>query len=172
MSKVALAWARQQAIQDGAMKPVLVELAILHMEGKELFPSQGHLAAATGNSERTVRDALKLLQHFNLIRRWKRSNGAGGRTSDGFTLAIGTEFVLTKSVILDARKALSNRRNLPVAEPNLPPAKFAGTPGEICRGIGELGDSLSHVGTVLSVGQCVETADDRPTLKLVVGGRP
>lgn len=170
MSAVALKWARQQRIADGAMKPILVELAILHMEGRDLFPSQGLLAEATGNSERTVRDALRLLQHFQVISRKRRSNGAGGRTSDGFTLAIGTPFTLPRPVIAAARKSLSNRRDLPVATP---PAKSAGTPGEICRGIGELGEEPSQEVTGLSVGHyACEAAGDRQGLRLVVGGKP
>ena len=78
MSKAAKQWAHRQRIADGAMKPILIELAYLHMEGRALFPSQAHLAQATGKSERTVRDALRLLEIFGVISRTSRSKGAMG----------------------------------------------------------------------------------------------
>lgn len=173
MSKKARDWAHSLSIDDGAMKPVLMELAYIHQDGKPLFPSQDHLARATGNSERTVRDALRLLQHFKIISRKARSNGAGGRTSDEFTLSIGETFSLSRKQIAETRKALSNRRNLPLASANSQPAKSAGGTGEICRGIGDLVGSLSQDRTDVSVGHCAGEGaqESRPHLRLVSGGR-
>lgn len=157
------------------MKPVLLELAYMHQQGKPLFPSQERLALATGNSERTVRDALRLLQHFKIIDRKWRSNGARGRTSDEYILAIGTPFTLARKVIAATRKDLSNRRNSPVVMEKSQPAKSAGGTGEICRGIGDLvEDTLSHTGTELSVGHYTREGEgqQRPALRVIHGGRP
>lgn len=169
MSKIAKEWAHRQNIADGAMKPVLVELAYLHMSGRDLFPSQAYLAQATGNSERTVRDALRLLELFGLISRMPRSKGARGRTTDLMVLALDRDFNLTKSAIAAVRRSFSNRRNLPVTTSNSLPAKSVIATGEICRGIGREQKVLSHTGTDLSVGQ-YEGPSARPTLRLVGGG--
>src|SRR5690242_15858918 len=96
MSKAAKDWAVRQRIADGAMKSVLLELGYRHMPGKDLFPSQQTLADATGYTTRTVRAALRLLQHFGVICRKRRSNGAGGRSSDVFALQVDREFIVTK----------------------------------------------------------------------------
>jgi len=139
-------WALGAVIEDGTMKPVLLHLAWLHTESQAPFPSQQTLAAATGNSSRTVREALRLLEHFRVIQRRARSNGSTGRSSDLFTLAIGKTVNLTRNQILVARRGLRKRRTLPVASSNSQPANIAGGPGEVRQGIGD--DQLSIQGNV------------------------
>ena len=172
MSKAAKEWAHRQNIADGAMKPVLVELAYLHQEAREIFPSQAYLAQATGNSERTVREALRLLEIFKVIARKPRSKGARGRTSDLFTLALDRNFDLSREAIAAVRRGFSNRRKLPVVAPAVPsksqPADSAIATGEIRQGVGDEQKILSHKGTELSVGQYEEHG--KPILRLVVGG--
>lgn len=169
MSKAAKQWADRQAIADGVMKPVLQDLAYRHMAGKFLFPSQQTIAFSTGNAERTVREALRLLEHFGVIARKSRSNGAGGRSSDEFTLSLEQEFTLTKRAISTARKALRNRNHVPVGNSILQPAPSAGPPGTTFRGIGDLGDSVPSRDHDRSNSELAGTAK-HPNLRLVVGG--
>lgn len=173
MSKLAKEWAHRQHIADGAMKPVLVELAYLHMNGRDLFPSQAYLAQATGNSERTVRDALRLLEIFGLVARKARSKGKLGRTTDIVTLSLDKEFSVSKSAIAAVRRGFCKRRVSPVAASKLQPAEYVSATGEICRGIGSEQKLLSHTGTNLSVGQYGREGDgpvNAMTLRLISGG--
>lgn len=173
MSKLAKEWAHRQLIADGTMKPVLVELAYLHMAGRQIFPSQAYLAMATGNSERAVRDALRLLEMFGVITRTTRSKGALGRSSDLFILALDKEFNLTRTAIAAVRRGFSKRQNLPVAVQKSQPADSVIATGGFCRGIGREQKIPSQEGTELSVEHCTrEAGTDRPTLRLLAGGKP
>lgn len=171
MSKEAVDWALRQSIPDGTMKPLLKQLAYMHKSGRALFPSQAFLAEAVGRSPRTVREGLRLLEYFGLIKRKARSNGAAGRTSDLFELVMEHDFTLTKRVISDAHKTLRKRRTSPVATTNSQPAKSAGAPGEIRQGIGELTEGPFHRGTDLEITTKGDTALDGARLKVIDGGK-
>ena len=164
MSKAAMTWALGLRIEDGAMKPVLVHLAYLHHESRPLFPSQQRLALATGNSVRTVIRALALLEHFGLISRKSRSNGAGGRSSDTFALAIScSDLAITKSKIRAARIGLA-------APKKSQRAKMTGAPRQNGTGIGELIEAPFHE---VSTSEVVVDPSTRGTPRLTVigGGR-
>jgi hypothetical protein len=163
LSKEAVDWAQRQFIPDGTMKPLLKQLAYMHKPGRDLFPSQAFLADAIGRSGRTVREGLRLLEYFGLIKRKARSNGAKGRTSDLFELVMDREFTLTKRVIADAHKALRKRRTSPVANPNSQPAKSSGAPGEIRQGIGDLAEGPIQEGANLKI--------TTKGLRIIDGGR-
>jgi hypothetical protein len=169
MSKVAKQWADALIIPDGVMKPVLQELAYRHMAGEPLFPSQQTLAFSTGNSDRAVREALRLLEHFGIITRRARSNGAGGRSSDKFELLLEQQFTLTKVAISTARRALRNRNVVPVAESSSQPERGSGGAGTTFRGIGDLGDSVPSKDHYRGNSE-LEGGPKRPNLRLVVGG--
>jgi biotin operon repressor len=115
LSKAAHDWATRQAIADGAMKGVLLQLSYMHRDGKPLYPSQQTLAAKTGMSARTIWTAIRLLEHFGVISRQRRSLGWHGRGSDQFTLAIEHEFTLTRVAIAASRRSLSKSQNLQLA---------------------------------------------------------
>lgn len=170
MSKAAMDWATRQTIEDGVMKPVLTALAYRLMEGKDLFLSQATLADMTGNTDRTVREALRLLQHFGVLGRKSRSNGAGGRSSDAFTLTLDREFTLTRKVISTARKALSKRKQLPPANLISQPEPASGGPGASFRGIDTLGDTLPVRDHRVRGKALGPEAGNRLGLRLVVGG--
>lgn len=55
------------------------------------FPSQATLAADTGMSERTVRDALHDAHHGGWVRRVRRNTATGARTTDGYELLVPAE---------------------------------------------------------------------------------
>lgn len=88
MSNEAITWAYQQNVSTGA-KFVLVALADLADEGHSCYPGQAKLATMTGQSERSVRRQLAELALAGFIRRDRRFDRAGHRTSDRYVLPVG-----------------------------------------------------------------------------------
>lgn len=86
MSYQATNWAYGLELKAPA-KPVLVALADMADEAHTCFPSQARLAHMTGFDQRTVRRAIAQLEAVELIRRERRHDGRGYRTSDRFVLA-------------------------------------------------------------------------------------
>jgi hypothetical protein len=120
LSSAAKRWADRQVIASATMKQVLAELAYMHKSGSVLFPSQAYLAEKTVLTVRAIREALRLLGHFQIVRRTARSNGRTGRSSDRFELAFERDFIVTSEMAAAARKALrgstSKRNHVPVGE--------------------------------------------------------
>ena len=90
MSWAASAWAKQVRTGNVTAKAVLMALADYADENHQCFPGQVRLAWEVEVSERTVRDTLKYLEAQGLIKRDRRYVG-GTRTSDLYTLAVGSE---------------------------------------------------------------------------------
>lgn len=88
MSIAATTWAYAQDPGDTGAKFVLVALADYADEAWSCYPSQARLAAMTGQSDRTVRRHLKVLESAGLITREKRHGKSGARTSDRYVLAV------------------------------------------------------------------------------------
>lgn len=84
------------------MKSILLALAIYSDPKGVAWPSQAMLASDAGLSLRAARDALSKLEYFGLIKRMKRGNGHGGRSSDLIAISIDREFSVGKS---DVKKA-------------------------------------------------------------------
>lgn len=82
----AVGWAYDQDVRPAGRKFVLVTLATLVDQEWSCYPGQEFLAAATGQSERAVRDHLAALEADGIIRRGKRYRRDGTRTSDRFWL--------------------------------------------------------------------------------------
>lgn len=86
MSLEAARWAYQQEIPSAGTKFVLVALADFADESGTCFPGQDRLAAMTGQSNTSVRRHLKWLESAGYIRRARRFNDRGYRTSDRYVL--------------------------------------------------------------------------------------
>lgn len=88
MSWDTMAWARRVRTGNPGRKAVLMVLAEYADEADSCYPSQATLAAATEQSERTVRRQLAELEAMGLLHRSHRGNGNGGRTSDRYHLHV------------------------------------------------------------------------------------
>lgn len=86
MSISALNWAFEQGVTPAGRKFVLVALANYASEDGYCYPSQATLQAMTGQGERAVRDHLAALEALGLIRRERRGDDGGHRSTDGYTL--------------------------------------------------------------------------------------
>jgi hypothetical protein len=173
MSAAAKRWASRQRIADGSMKGIVQTLAYLHHDGADLFPSQARLAEEAGISERRVREALTVLEHFGVVRRQHRSRGWYGRSSDKFDLALDREFTLSREAIALARKSLSNRSLRPVGSAprsKMQPDDSSNATGRSVRGIvGEQKKEASQGNLTSEEGS---TREGRARLAVVAGGRP
>lgn len=105
MSLKATSWAWEIPTKEIGMtnKFVLLALADYADINGLCFPSQATLGDKVDLSERSVRNALAELEALGLISRESRSSTSGRRT-DVITLAVG---------------ATCNRKNLPVAQPEI-----------------------------------------------------
>jgi len=104
----ALTWAKQVKAGDGSRKAVLFVLANYADEEGSCFPSQARIAEEAEVCERTVRTYLAEFEERGLIRRERRVNECGHRTSDRIYLA------------------LSEDGPLPASDAGEPPASVAG----------------------------------------------
>jgi hypothetical protein len=86
MSVQALTWAFKQEITPAGLKFVLVALANYASEDGYCYPSQKTLGRLTGQTDRSVRTHLVLLETLGLIQRETRIKADGGLTSDGYYL--------------------------------------------------------------------------------------
>lgn len=82
MSVQAMKWAYSVALAKPGVKFVLVTLANYADEFGVCWPRQETLAADTGQGERTIRDAMTVLEDMGLIRRVARRRPDGTRRSD------------------------------------------------------------------------------------------
>lgn len=86
MSNRALTWAFSAKLPT-TQKFVLVVLADMADERNSCFPSQRHIAAKVGASERTVRGALHALEDGGWVRRERRDT-RGIRATDRYFLPV------------------------------------------------------------------------------------
>lgn len=92
MSWQATAWAISQVTGDPARKMVLMALADRHHpDTGECFPSHERIAIDAEMHESTVRRHLRALEEMGIIRRQRRHDARGYRTSDGYEF-VGFEF--------------------------------------------------------------------------------
>lgn len=87
MSYKATGWAYDLPLK-GAPKPVLVALADMADEAASCYPGQERLSAMTGLSVKTVSRALARLEAAGLIKRERRFDAFGHRTSDRYHLQL------------------------------------------------------------------------------------
>lgn len=130
MSVQAMKWAYSVADLKPGVKFVLVTLANYADEFGVCWPRQDTLAADTGQGERTVREAMTVLEQLELIHRVTRRRADGTRRSDVVVL---TGFKGRKKVarpddhpalnLLDvddrSKSPTTNRQNLPVEDRDL-----------------------------------------------------
>lgn len=86
MSNFALTWAWRQAVEPSGAKFVLVALADFADEAGICWPSQATLASNTGQSERTVRGHVRLLEDGGWIVREQGQLPNGRYASDIYRL--------------------------------------------------------------------------------------
>lgn len=86
MANEYITWAYQQVVTPSAAKFVLVTLADTANGDGYSYPGQKTLAARTGQSERSVREHLAMLEAEGYIRRSQRRRQDGSRTSDAYNL--------------------------------------------------------------------------------------
>jgi len=178
VSKQARQWYLRQKIADGHMKNVLSQLAYMHEADRDLFPSQKHIAAAAGISPRTAWAALKLLEHFGVIKRVARVAKHNGRISDLLDLCLESNFTLNRAVIGDARVALGLSPTVPKRwfRTVRPPRKDCEAPSQPLRTNRRVVEDPIQEGA--SQGSNISTAGgvpERPALgwtpKVINGGR-
>lgn len=88
VSNEAITWAYTQPVGPSA-KFVLVALADMADEGHSCYPGQQKLATMTGHGVRTVRRQLLELEIGGYLRRERRFDASGHRTSDRYVLPVG-----------------------------------------------------------------------------------
>lgn len=88
MSLQAIRWAMEQRTGSATAKAVLLVLAEGANTSSQAFPSQQRIAEAAELGERTVRDALALLESKGLIVREARYRKGGSRKSNLYRLSI------------------------------------------------------------------------------------
>lgn len=86
MSVWATKWAYEQDVTPCGAKFVLVALADFADAEGHCYPSQKRLAKMTGQSERSVRDHVLMLEEQGFLRRVKRTKADGTRATDEFFL--------------------------------------------------------------------------------------
>jgi hypothetical protein len=91
VSNEAINWAYRQQIKNSSMKFVLLALADMADEDHSCYPGQQKLADMTGSNVRTVRRHLKELEIGGYLRRLRRFDQFGHRTSDRYALLVGAE---------------------------------------------------------------------------------
>lgn len=104
MSNRALTWAFAQSTGNPARKAVLVALADMADEADSCWPSQATLARMTDQSERSVRGHLGALEEAGFVRRSRRRDAGGHRSSDRYVLAVAVAV------------GVANRQDPPVAK--------------------------------------------------------
>ena len=126
MSHAATNWAILQKGLKPATKIVLWFLCDRHNPDFGCFPSQARLADDCEMSARSVRDHLTILEDRGLIRRIKRSGGAGAYISDRYIFAFESGFD-SKNDRPAAKSATGKNASNPAAKSatghrqNLPP---------------------------------------------------
>lgn len=90
MSWEASGWAKRCRVGSPAIKALLLCLADYADENHQCYPGQERLAWETEQSTRTVRRQLDQLVNLGAITRSRRFRADGSRTSDCYTLAVGT----------------------------------------------------------------------------------
>lgn len=158
MSHRAVTWAYDQDIQPSAAKFVLVTLANYADEHGYCYPSQSRLADDTGQSERTVRTHLAALEAAGVIRRERRFDKAGHRTSDAFWLSGLPE----KLAARPAEKSAGRRRALPAESSGRPPESFAVPTGNFRQSLPE--NPAAYIRNEPSYEPSVETTEGTPPL--------
>lgn len=88
MSFDTVPWAWKVEGITPTQKLVLMGLASYADERNSCYPGQELLASRAGVSDRTVRRALDELEHIGLIRRERRKDARGFRTSDRYFLHV------------------------------------------------------------------------------------
>lgn len=156
----APAWSAEQRVGDVGTKAVLLLLANYADEEFSCFPGQGKIAEETEQSVRTVRRQLERLEALGLIKREKRYDGRGKRTSDRYFLQIDRSVNVTSgggspAVLLTTGHMVAGSEDLAGQE---------GTTGQIVAGSGteaastdkgELEDNLA--GSNVAAGQDATT---------------
>jgi hypothetical protein len=87
VSYKATAWAYDLPLR-GAPKPVLVALADMADEAASCYPGQDRLSSMTGLSVKTVSRAIARLEALGLLKRERRFDAFGHRTSDRYHLQL------------------------------------------------------------------------------------
>lgn len=88
MSNEAIDWAYRQDGLSGTSKSILVALANKADTDHSCYPGQKMIAELTGLAERTVRKRLADLELGGLLKRERRFDGGGHRTSDRYVLCV------------------------------------------------------------------------------------
>ena len=80
--------ARKQKTGSPARKAVLLVLADMADQDHSCFPSQAYIGRITEQSERSVREHIRVLAEMGLVRVESRGKPGGGRTSNRYVLAV------------------------------------------------------------------------------------
>ncbi|MDX1240391.1 hypothetical protein GOL95_10050 [Sinorhizobium medicae] len=115
MSARAKAWWKRQLVEDETLSAVLKVLAHKADSAGVCAIEQSDIAEAIGKQDRTVRRAMAALEGLGVLTRKKRcSHGKPGRVADQITLAIETDFTLSKEAISGVKKLGATGHGCPV----------------------------------------------------------
>ena len=129
MSFTACAWAFKVRNVPSIERHVLLVLANYADEMGKCWPSQKHLSAATGHSERRIRDALSKLETEGYISRRSRRDGEQAYRSDEIFLLMPEDMIdASPKMKPSGRSFRSERQNA-----QEPAALDAGASGTECR---------------------------------------
>jgi hypothetical protein len=98
MSVQALTWAFAIEVGQSTRKLILIALADYADDEHRCWPSQAKLAARAECSVDTVQRHLDTLEAAGLIRRESRGRQGGGRGTDMYVLAVGTDSTLSRKM--------------------------------------------------------------------------
>lgn len=127
MSNTAITLVKHHLVGSPSAKAVLLILADYADERWSCYPSQGRIAAESELGERTVRRVLRELEDRGLIKRQRRGDKRGNRTSDRIFLVPAT--LASLPATMSARDSLPANGDSPTGHtvPVLP-ATAAGEP--------------------------------------------
>lgn len=126
MSNEALTWAFKQDGLPSSAKFVLVVLADKANQSHRCFPGQKMIAEMTGQTDRSVRRQMVILEEAGLLRRVPRYGDDGYRTSDEYELPVNGPF--------EATTGQNVHQSLPDIDDRLPD-KNAGLTGQDVRAV-------------------------------------
>lgn len=115
MSARAKAWWKRQLVEDDTLSAVLKVLAQKADGAGVCAIEQAGIAEAIGKQDRTVRRAMAALESLGVISRKKRcGHGKPGRVADQITLAIETDFAISKEAVAGVKKLGATGHGCPV----------------------------------------------------------
>ena len=173
MSSAAMKWAQNEVrIAHPGLTHLVNTLAKAADDKGASWKSHATLAEIMGGSRHTVRKWLSALEKLGIIQRAHRSNGRGGRSSDIIRLRLDRPFTVSKDAvraIFQAARGAGSKESSKRQKTQFQAARGANDKGSDQQKA-EVANHETHPQGSQSA--LVAPAGEKPTLRVVNGGRP